>query len=72
VSKHTRIVMIEVRGDTKFLVDRVANLLEEESKITAAFLLGAIEIFQAEGSADDPKPELPAVNVTNTLMGSPS
>lgn len=71
--KHTRVVMVEISGDNKFLVDRVANLLEEDCRTTSVFALGAIEIFSAaESSADDPARELPTVSVTNTLMGSPS
>jgi hypothetical protein len=65
----TRVLMVEVRGSSKALVDRAADLLADQVKSAAAFVQASVEKFADEGrTTDDPPAETPEINVSNALI----
>ncbi|HLW53266.1 MAG TPA: hypothetical protein VKW06_10525 [Candidatus Angelobacter sp.] len=70
MSKHTRVVMVEIQGEDKNQVDRLADLLVEQTVITKTFLLGAVEKFAADDvhAGDVATVPIPEIIITNTKL----
>lgn len=63
----TRIVFIQITGDDKAQVDRMASLVEEQSRVLADLMLGMIEVFSDEERAAGGDPPIvgPEISVRN-------
>lgn len=69
----TRVLMVEIRGE-KAMVDRAANLLQDQVRAAATFVQAAVENFADDRgrTADDPPVVGPSITVSNALAhGSP-